>query len=186
MFQDTRSMNKMKRWGIGLGLALGVVAFPTAAYANAAWPGLFLAARTWAWWAIAIGLLIEWPVVRRITQQSWVRSAWFTLAINAASTVAGAAMMLIVGGLVYYGLGRVLIHGFKISSPNLALGTLVFLIAAAVNAGIEFAVLWKIARIPWRARSVWLLALANLASVGAAFLSLLLSPPPMVRDKFIF
>src|SRR3954451_22715025 len=65
--------------------------------ADVVWPALLLEGRLLAWWVIAIGLLIEWPFVRFLTDFPWRKSFIVDAAMNAASTVLGIILLPVAG-----------------------------------------------------------------------------------------
>ena len=152
--------------------------FSVPAYADMVWPALYLEQRMVSWWAIAVGLIIEYLFVRKLTGFGMIKSIWANLIMNFASTLLGLTLIPITGviweliaeksGL--YSLLRV--HTF-----NPVTWAVTLLIAVLINTVIETFVLVKIfkSKIGWQ--GFWWLALANSMSVGLAFLSLWFIPP---------
>lgn len=59
--------------------------------ADAVWQSLFFEPHTLVhiWWVIPLGLLVEWPAVRKMMAFPWKKSLWVTVCMNAFSFVAG-------------------------------------------------------------------------------------------------
>lgn len=59
--------------------------------ANAGWPLLFETAADQRifWLSVVIGLLVEWPIIVRITGRTWNRSLIPTIVVNLCSAIAG-------------------------------------------------------------------------------------------------
>ena len=152
---------------------------PATASADFIWPALMLEPHLLTWWAIGLGLLAEWPVARLITGRTWLRSLWPNIAMNAASTLIGIVTIPLagfVGGVVpVYGIDlfRGLMSEATFSSAvGVSVWAVTVIIAVGVNVLIEALVLKWIFHSRLSRRGIDLLALANLASVSAALLSL--------------
>ena len=63
----------------------------------AVWPALLLEGRILTWWAILVGLVVEYFFVRNITELSWSRAALADVAMNAATSVIGILLIPISG-----------------------------------------------------------------------------------------
>jgi hypothetical protein len=145
--------------------------------ADVVWPALFLAGRLMAWWAIALGLLVELFFVRLLTGFSWPKSALVDIAMNAASTLLGLFLVPIAGFAWEFSVGRVLYKLFNIGTFNPGTWLATFLLAVFLNAALETAVLrYAFKQKPFK-RFFWWLALANAVSVGIALGSLFMYPP---------
>lgn len=66
-------------------MALLILAVSLAAHADVVWPALFMETRLLSVWVVALGLAIEWPVIRYLTRRPWWPSLGVTVAINAVS-----------------------------------------------------------------------------------------------------
>ena len=148
-----------------------------AVLADVVWPALFLAGRMMAWWAIALGLLVELFFVRFLTGFTWLKSALVDIAMNAASTLLGLFLIPVAGIAWEFSVGRVLYKIFDIGTFNPGTWLATFLFAVFINAALETAVLrYAFKQKPFK-RFFWWLTLANAISVGIAFASLFKYPP---------
>ena len=112
------------------------------------------------WWAIATGLVVEWPVVKHLARRDWMGSLWPNLAVNAVSSILGIV-------LIPLGLGTFNPFGWATT----------VLLAAALNAAVEALALRWLFRTSVTRRGFGLLFGANMVSVGLAMASILFSPP---------
>ncbi|MBT2786425.1 MULTISPECIES: hypothetical protein [unclassified Halomonas] len=158
---------------------VALVAFlPVAAHANAVWPALYLETRLFSWWAISVGLLIEYLFVRKLLLTPPQKAAAATVTANIASAVLGVLLIPLAGiawevfpGLVFY-------HVFNMGTFNPITWCATFLLACTVNVAIEGLVYKKVFRLGFIFKSklfLWFM-LANAASVGVAMASLAMYP----------
>jgi hypothetical protein len=100
--------------------------------ADVVWPALFLEMRLLAWWVILIGLLIEWPFVRVLTQFPWKKAFIADAAMNAASTILGIFLLPIVGLFVLEPIGEATFYRrFNVGTFNPVTWTATFLVASS-------------------------------------------------------
>lgn len=147
--------------------------------ANMVWPAVYLQSRLFTWWAIGLGLLIEFFAIRAIYKLTWRRSAIATVSANVGSTALGIVLIPLAGlaweffpGIIYNGL-----LGWGTFNPVTWIAT--FIIACLINALIEGLVLKFFFRLTLGHKRFWLLAAANSISVGIAFASLFLFAPQL-------
>jgi hypothetical protein len=62
-------MRQPSRRFLGRAALVAIVLNPLAARADIVWPALLLEGRMMTWWAIAAGLVAEWPVVNHLTRR---------------------------------------------------------------------------------------------------------------------
>lgn len=151
---------------------------PTLAYANMVWPALYLETRLFSWWAISVGLLIEYLFVRKFLGAAGKQALLATVAANAASAVLGIVLIPLAGvaweifpGLLFYEL-------LNMGTFNPITWVATFLLACAVNVAIEGLVYKKAFKLGFLYKSklfFWFM-LANAASVGVAMVSLVINP----------
>lgn len=144
------------------------------------WPALILEIRILTCWSILAGLSVKFLVVLGMTRLQPMKRMLATLAMNAASTLAGIVLIPIAGLLIAY-----LLQTRSIADDDplmlLLAWTITLTLAVAVNTGIELSVLRCFAKdISRKKMCGWLLA-ANMVTVGLAFGSLYLYPPNMLR-----
>jgi hypothetical protein len=53
------------------------------------WPGIFLMQRYYTWWAILLGLVVEYFALRLIANSSWKRAVVAVVTVNTASALIG-------------------------------------------------------------------------------------------------
>jgi hypothetical protein len=145
--------------------------------ADLVWPALFLAGRLMAWWAIALGLLVELFFVRWLTGFSWAKSIVADITMNAASALLGVFLIPLAGVAWEFFPGSILYKVFNIGTFNPGTWIATFLFAVFINSALETTVLrYGFKQRPFK-RFFWWLALANAISVGIAFGSLFKYPP---------
>lgn len=152
--------------------------FPLVAHANVVWPALYLETRLFSWWAICVGLLVEYLFVRKLFEIKPLKAVIATIAANAASAILGILLIPLAGiawevfpGLLFY-------HVLKMGTFNPITWCATFLIACAVNVVLEGLVYKKAFKFNFLFKSrkfLWFM-LANTASVGVATASLIINP----------
>ncbi|MGH6735241.1 MAG: hypothetical protein ACRECX_04075 [Methyloceanibacter sp.] len=164
-------------------LVLVLAAWPTATAANVIWPAALLTERLLAWWIIGASLVIEWYFVATAFRLSPRNAAWATLAANAMSAGIGVFLVPFLGiGLAailhYSGIGPAI--GWQdFSLPDWAA---TFVLAVAANLAIELAVFRFGYGLGIGRRAFWLIALANVITVGLALVSLDIVPDDVYRE----
>ncbi|MBQ4836842.1 hypothetical protein [Pseudoalteromonas luteoviolacea] len=162
-------------------LIILLLLIPIPAYANMVWPALYLETRLFSWWAITIGLIVEYFFVQRLFDIPPVQAVLATIGANFVSAVAGILLIPLSGiaweifpGLVFY---KVL--GMGTFNPITWAAT--FVLACIVNVLLEGIVYKKGVKLPFLFKSkmfLWFF-IANTASVGVAFASLFINPVQM-------
>lgn len=152
--------------------------WPAAAYANAVWPALILESRLFSWWAIGLGLLVEFFFIKWLFSLSPKKAALATISANAVSSVAGVILipMAGIGWELLPGLAMDWAFGWGTFNPVTWSAT--FIMGCLINGLVEGAVYKKWFAPEFRFKSkafLWLLV-ANSLSVGAAFVSMWISP----------
>ena len=144
--------------------------------ADVVWPGLLLEMRLMAWWIIVIGLLVEWPFVRLVTDFSWTKAFFADVMMNTASTILGV-FLLPIAGIAWEVVSETTFHHhFSSDTFNLIRWSGTFLLAVVLSTTIELLVLMSLTdRVG--ARSFWWLCLANSISTGLGLWSLFQFPP---------
>ena len=151
---------------------------PTAAYANVVWPALYLETRLFSWWAISIGLLVEFLFVKWIFTLPIKKASIATISANAVSAIAGIILIPLAGIAWELFPGSLINKVFSWGTFNPITWGATFFLGCLVNGLLEGAVYRKWFFPDFRFKSkafLWLLA-ANSLSVGAAFISLWLKP----------
>ena len=68
--------------------------------ADVVWPALYVEQRMFSWWAIGLGILIEFLFVRRLTTLNWRMCVVADVAMNAVSALLGLVLIPIGNALV--------------------------------------------------------------------------------------
>jgi hypothetical protein len=143
--------------------------------ADVVWPALYLETRVLAWWTIALGLLVEFLIVRPLFALPYKKAVVVTLAANAVSTVAGILLIPLAGLVweIFPGLLYMKIPGWSTFNPITWTASFVF--ACLINTVIEALVYNRGFKLVVRRRQWFWLFVANAASVGMAMGSLFVS-----------
>ena len=151
---------------------------PISAYANMVWPALYLETRLFSWWAITVGLVIEYLFVRKLFNISPKKAVIATFGANFVSAVAGIVLIPLSGIAweIFPGLLFMKILDMGTFNPITWVGT--FLLACCVNVLLEGIVYKKVFKLPFlfKSRLLFWFLLANTFSVGVAFCSLFIVP----------
>ena len=155
-----------------------VAIFPVAAYANVVWPALYLETRLFSWWAIGIGLVIEFFFVQWLFGLSAKQAAIADLSANAISAAVGLLLIPLAGIAWELFPGSVINWAFDWGTFNPVTWAATFVLGCLVNALLEGAVYkkWFAKSFRFRSRQFGWLIVANAFSVGAAFASIWINP----------
>jgi hypothetical protein len=140
------------------------------------WPALYLETRIFTWWAIGLGVLIEFFFVRWLFALSVRKAVIATTVANAVSALVGIPLIPLAGivweffpGMIYMGP----LH-WGTFNPITWGGT--FVLACLITTVIEALVYrYGFKFLVRRREFIWLIV-ANAFSVGAAFASLFMFP----------
>ena len=158
---------------------LAIVLAPGIARADMVWPALYLVSRLFTWWAIAIGLLIEFVVIRIAFALPPRKAILADIAANAASSLVGA-VVIAIGGLIWeFGPGQLMYKWLNVGTFNPFTWGVTIIVAALVNAVIETFVLTERFDVPFSRRTFIILTVANAVTVGIAFASVFIAPVEM-------
>jgi hypothetical protein len=127
------------------------------------------------WWAIAAGLLVEYLLIRHAFGLSWRQALFADLAANLASSVAGFVLIPIAGIVWEFGPGLAMYTLIDVGTFNPVTWMATLAMAGLINAAVEILALGRFG-VTRNKRTFWLLALANMATVGVAFGSILIHP----------
>ena len=139
------------------------------ARADVVWPALYVAGGLATWWVIAVGLLVEFPIVWWLVKGSWSRAALLTLIANLVSTLLGLLAVPLLGVVWELTLGQVAMRILDAGTFNPAAWVGAFLLAAAFNALAEAVVLRRASKLTSWAKPWAAMAAANAVSVALAF-----------------
>jgi hypothetical protein len=165
----------MKRFSVPLGVPL--LFFSQPAVSDVVWPALYLETRLFTWWAIGLGLLIEFFFVRWLFALSPTKAALATLAANAVSALLGF-VLIPLSGIVWEVFPGLLIYPlFHMGTFNPLTWAATFILACLVTTGLE-AIVYRFGfKFMVRRREFGWLLIANALSVAVAFVSVFVAPP---------
>jgi hypothetical protein len=155
-----------------------LLAIPAIARANIVWPALYLEERLFSWWAISVGLVIEYLFVRRLFGLTPGCAAVADLSANAVSAVVGV-VLIPVGGIAWELFPAPIYNwalGWGTFNSITWVGT--FFLACVINALLESFVYKKAFKLDLKIKSkkFWWIVLGNAFSVGVALGSLWIVP----------
>ncbi len=151
---------------------------PTKAHANMVWPALYLEIRLCSWWAVLVGLLVEYLFVRWLFKLPPLRALWADILANTFSTIVGILLIPLAGIVweLFPGSLYMWIFNWGTFNPLTWLGTI--LIASFINTLLERLVYKKIfhLNIGFKQKEFRWLFIANFLTVVIAFASLWIMP----------
>lgn len=141
--------------------------------ADVVWPALYLVDRLAAWWSIGIGLVVEYLILNRLLRLSRARSAVVTVVMNGLSSLVGWRLLTWWGW--YWAHATDQEFGGTFNSVTWAATCA---LACFVSTLVELPIAFMATRqnSPSK-RLLPSLLLANIASVGIAYLSVRISRP---------
>lgn len=144
--------------------------------ADVVWPALYVEQRMFSWWAIGLGILIEFLFVRRLTTLNWRMCVVADVAMNAVSALLGL-VLIPIGGLAWEVFpGGLLNHALHMGTFGPLGWGATFVVAVLINAELEALIL----RFAFRQKNLrqmfWWLCVANALSVGIAYASFAVAP----------
>jgi hypothetical protein len=146
------------------------------AQADVVWPALYLETRLFSWWAIGLGLLVEFFFIWKVFSLPPKQALLADIAGNTASALLGIVLIPLAGiawevfpGLAFY-------HLLNMGTFNPITWGATFVFACLINALLENYVLKKFFELPFTKKTFAWLTLANAFSVGIAFGSLWWKP----------
>jgi hypothetical protein len=151
----------------------------TTLFADVVWPALFLEQRLFSWWAIGLGLFVEFFFVRRLTTLSFRMCIVADLSMNAGSALLGAFLIPLAGIGWELFPGTLIYKVFNVGTFNPGTWLATFLFSVLINGVLEWLVLRFAFRQKIGRKGFWWLCFANSLSVGLAFGSLFVRPPQM-------
>lgn len=146
-------------------------------FADVVWPALFLEQRLFSWWAISLGLVVEFFFVRWLTALSLRKCIIADLSMNAASALLGLLLIPVAGIAWEFFPGLIIYKIFNIGTFNPGTWAATFVLAVLINGALESLVLKYAFKQKVGKRVFWWLCAANSLSVALAFASLLARPP---------
>ena len=125
---------------------------------------------------ILTGLIFELLILRYIFPMTLAKALLVDIAMNAASALAGAVIIPLVGLLWEIFPGMVIYPIFHMGTFNPLTWAATCLMATFVSTGIEVFVVTKAFSFETTKRRFWSIALANAGSTAIAWASLLMHP----------
>lgn len=175
-------MRLLVKWLL-LSLPVWVLVAP-AAHANMIWPALFVAPRQLSVPAVAVGLLIEILVFKRLLNLSWFRTIGGVVAANLISALVGLFLIPISGVVWELGPGLIMYFVLHMGTFNPVTWGATFVMATLINAAIEMLTIRFVLStwLTWRQFGWWVLA--NAVSVAIAAASIWIEPPDTSGDWY--
>lgn len=174
-----------RRLGLGSRSGLGtatpaawLVLIPGTAFADLVWPALYLETRLFSWWAITVGLAIEYLFIRKLFSLEPWRALKVDLTANLVSALAGMFLIPLAGVAWELFPGSLYMWLMDWGTFNPLTWGASFLLACITNAVLEALVIRRGFGLPLKFRSkrfAWLVV-ANMASVGVACASIWMVP----------
>jgi hypothetical protein len=145
--------------------------------ADVVWPALYIMARSYTWWGIALGLVIEYFVLRLLSRATWQKTLIVVLAANAVTSVIGYfAMPLLTFGWEFV-LESTVYQVIKLGTFNPFGWLATVVVMGAITAFPEYIFIKKIMNVEFTRKKPWLWWwLANCASVFVAFVTVVIWP----------
>lgn len=144
--------------------------------ADMVWPGLFMANRLLAWYAITFGIVVEYWFIRKITKLDWIRAIFADVTMNLVSALIGLIAIPILGLLWEATGGEVVNTLFHTGTFNPASWAVTICLSAILNVLVEGLIIVFGFRQNIGVKGFLWLYLANIITVGAAFLSFFMFP----------
>jgi len=154
------------------------LSIPTLLVADVVWPALYLEVRLFSWWAIGLGLVVEYFLIKPLLKLTFRQTILYVTTVNIISAILGI-ILIPLGGILWEifpaGIYNYL-FGWGTFNPVTWGGTLV--LAAWINAmveGLAYNKIFKI-KIIFKSKEFWYLFLINILSVSFAFVSIWVYP----------
>lgn len=163
-----------KRW-----IALFLILFPTAAYADVVWPALYAETKISSLPIIGISLLLEYWFFKWLFSINYKNALLYTVTANLASGIMGLLARPLSGIAYELSLGMLVNWLFSWGTFNPVAWFFVPIFGGAVNAGIELGTV----RLIWKQRinkkRFFLTLFINAITVGIATVWVIIHPPHM-------
>ena len=153
-----------------------LVTLAAPAFANLVWPALYLETRLLSWWAIALGLLVEFVVIQRLFALTTVRALKADVGANLGSALLGVPLIPIAGIVWELFPGSIYMSLLSWGTFNPVTWGATYVLACLINAAVESLILRRYFKLTIARRHFLILVAANALSVGAAFASLYINP----------
>jgi hypothetical protein len=157
-------------------LTAALALIPVAAHADMVWPALFLEPRLVSVPIIALGYLVEALVLNRAFAMAWPKALLVSAVVNAISAAIGVIAIPLAGIGWEIFPGILLYQAFNMGTFNPLTWTASLVLATGITTAIEVGCLRWIFKVPASHRTWAIWFLANLVSVGLAFLSFFFAP----------
>jgi hypothetical protein len=145
--------------------------------ADMVWPALYLMARSYTWWGIALGLVIEYFALKGIANITWKRAAIAIVAVNAATSLIGYLAIPLLTLAWEFVLQFTIYQFIHIGTFNPFGWISSIVVIGAITGFPEYLLLTKVFKVQFRSKRSWLWWwLANCASVLVAFITVLIWP----------
>lgn len=157
-------------------LAAAFSLLSVSAYADVVWPALYLEVRQWSWWVIGFGLLAEFPFVKYAFVLTNRCAAFATIVANGVSAILGVVLVPLAGIAWEVFPASLYMRALHWGTFNPITWIASVLLAVTINTVVEAAVYKHAFKFQFSRREWRLVVAANVVSVGAVFISLLIVP----------
>jgi hypothetical protein len=149
----------------------------TPVLADVVWPALYIIARSYTWWGISLGLVIEYVTLRAIANVSWRKAVLAVLAVNAVTALAGYFAIPLLTFAWEYVLEYTIYQFLHLGTFNPIGWCSTILVMGAITGFPEYLLLRFAFRTEFKRRwpSLWWW-FANCLSVLVAFISVVIWP----------
>ncbi len=145
--------------------------------ADMVWPALYIMARSYTWWGIAFGLVVEYLALRWIANVTWKRAAIAVIAINAATSLIGYVAIPLFTLAWEFVLSYTIYQVIRLGMFNPFGWISTIIVIGAITGFPEYLLLTKAFKIQFKRKRSWLWWwLANCVSVLIAFITVLIWP----------
>lgn len=157
-------------------MILFVLFADVSAKADVVWPALYLEDRLVTWWAIILGLIVEYFFVRKLFGFGVKKAILADIFMNLASTLLGIVLIPLAGIIWEFFPGEALYRIFNVGTFNPGTWAMTFFFAVVISTVIESLVIRWGFKTRVGKKGFWGLFLANTISTAVAFISVFLFP----------
>ena len=144
--------------------------------ANIVWPALYILARQFTWWAIALSLVIEFVALRVLATGSWRRVFAAVVVGNFATAVLGYLTLPWITMAWEYALHLTVYQLIEVGAFNPFAWVASIVIISAFSAFGELLVISRVFKMTLRRKGWIYWWLANAATVAVAFITTMIWP----------
>jgi hypothetical protein len=145
--------------------------------ADVVWPALAIMARSYTWWGIASGLVVEYLALRWIGSVNWKKAVLAVITVNAATSLIGYVAIPLLTFAWEFVLSYTVYQVVRVGTFNPFGWISTVIVIGAITGFPEYLLLTKAFKIQFRVKRAWLWWwIANSLSVLIAFITVLIWP----------